>query len=112
MATENKSLLQETIDVLSSAGKTISDVRFVVSGGRWLDRGDKLQLGSWDDFAKLADIKYDSGYGSAEINTTLKIVGDNWWLERGEYDGSEWWEFKTIPSKPTDTVPLQNIMDS
>ena len=27
-------------------------------------------------------------------------VGDNWWLERAEYDGSEWWEFKTIPKEP------------
>lgn len=31
---------------------------------------------------------------------SLKIVGDNWWLERHEYDGAEWFEFKTLPQKP------------
>lgn len=29
------------------------------------------------------------------------IVGDDWWMERHEYDGSEWWEFKELPKKPT-----------
>ena len=24
----------------------------------------------------------------------------SWWLERAEYDGSEWWEFKTAPAEP------------
>ena len=46
------------------------------------------------------NIYYDSGYGSNEIPMNLVIVGDNWWLERAEYDGSEWWEFKTLPIKP------------
>jgi hypothetical protein len=27
------------------------------------------------------------------------VVGKDWWLERHEYDGSEWWEFKTMPDK-------------
>lgn len=42
-------------------------------------------------------INYDSGYGSAEIREDLLIVGDGWWLERDEYDGSEWWVFRTKP---------------
>lgn len=41
---------------------------------------------------------YDSGYGSAEIREDLLIVGDGWWLERREYDGSEWWEFCATPT--------------
>lgn len=42
-------------------------------------------------------INYDNGYGSAEIREDLLIVGDGWWLERDEYDGSEWWVFRTKP---------------
>jgi hypothetical protein len=34
----------------------------------------------------------------------LEIVGDDWWLERHEYDGAEWWEYKTKPSMPESIV--------
>lgn len=70
-----------------------------------LDFEDVIWIGSKDGyiskelFLKLADVYYDSGYGAAEIAEDLVIVGDNWWLERREYDGSEWWEFKSLPSK-------------
>lgn len=40
---------------------------------------------------------YDAGFGAAEIREDLVIVGKNWWLERREYDGSEWWVFRTMP---------------
>lgn len=43
-------------------------------------------------------INYDSGYGSAEIREDLVIMGDGWWLERNEYDGSEWWVYCTPPT--------------
>ena len=36
-----------------------------------------------------------------------KIVGDNWWLERDEYDGAEGWEFKVMPIKPN-SKPVYN----
>ena len=29
--------------------------------------------------------------------------GSDWWLERGEYDGSEWWEFRREPVKDKQT---------
>lgn len=34
------------------------------------------------------------------------LVGDGWWIERAEYDGSEWWEFKTIPTEKVKVVPI------
>ena len=34
------------------------------------------------------------------------LVGDGWWIERFEYDGSEWWEFKTIPIEKSKVVPI------
>lgn len=38
--------------------------------------------------------------GTEEVATDLLVVGDGWWLERHEYDGSEWWEHKALPAKP------------
>lgn len=55
---------------------------------------------TWDEFAAKANEVYDSGYGCECVDRELKVVGDDWWLERHEYDGSEWWEFK---QKPTQT---------
>lgn len=85
-------LLQETISKLAHYGKTTKDVLWV---------GDNDVHFTWDEFAKVANIEYDNGYGGHEIFEDLVIVGDNWWLSRGEYDGSEWWEFLTPPTKPS-----------
>lgn len=100
-------LLRETLDILGQNGKAVSDVRWVGFDGR------EPVVGSWDDFERHADVDYDNGYGGAEIAMGLKIVGDDWWLERGEYDGSEWWEYKTLPAKPAGAHPLRasDLMD-
>lgn len=81
-------LLEETIDDLKSNGKTPDDVVWV---------GDADNYSDWDNFAKVADFKYDSGFGDNEISKNLLVVGKDWWLKRHEYDGSEWWEFKSLP---------------
>jgi hypothetical protein len=91
-------LLKETLEVLSDNNKTQTDVLFVTDGKRF---------SSWKNFIKYADFDYDNGYGGNEISLHLKIVGHNWWLERGEYDGSEWWEFKTLPFKPKEETELK-----
>lgn len=106
-------LLAETMDMLEQHGKSGDDVEWI---GAALDYHQKeWAVGTWNDFIKLAaKIKYDSGYGGNEIRGSLVIVGKDWWLERGEYDGSEWWEFKRLPTKPTEYVPLRtsDIMES
>lgn len=55
---------------------------------------------TWTEFAGLAGNDYDCSFGGAEIYDNLYVVGADWWLERHEYDGSEWWEFKRLPAKP------------
>ncbi len=96
-------LLQETINCLKENGKSPLEVLFVVCGGD----GITGQAGSWDDFAALAkDINYHNGFGGAEISGGLQVVGTDWWLERGEYDGSEWWEYKECPKTPLGRGPL------
>lgn len=43
------------------------------------------------------DIEYDNGYGGQELFGRVWLTNDAW-LERGEYDGSEWWNVKTFPN--------------
>lgn len=81
-------LLTETLDVLKRHGKTPKDVLWV---------GDQYKKTTWENFERISNFEYDSGYGCSEIESSLIIVGDTWWLEREEYDGSEWWEFKEHP---------------
>lgn len=49
---------------------------------------------TWATFQKRANFLYDDGYGTNEIPLDL-IIGfpDGSFLKRGEYDGSEWWEY-------------------
>ena len=49
-----------------------------------------------DSFLEKLDFEYDSGYGSQNLFGNIWFT-DNTWAERGEYDGSEWWQ---IPNRP------------
>ena len=57
-----------------------------------------------EDFLNSLDFKYDSGYGGQELYGTVWLV-DGTWLERREYDGSEWWEHKFCPQIPENLHP-------
>lgn len=91
----NRNLYEETINKLEKCGKTEHDIRWIgTRSGRY----------EYSDLKSLFDVNYDAGYGGAEINESLLVVGDDWWLERHEYDGSEWWEFKSLPMMPEQVV--------
>lgn len=81
-------LLLETLAVLKKHNKTEEEVIWV---------GTDKEMTIFENFKKQADLVYDEGFGNIEIDTSLVIVGKNWWLERAEYDGSEWWVFKASP---------------
>lgn len=81
-------LLKETEEILKDNGKKLSDI-IAVQG---FEFGMPV-----DTFLKLADVEYDDGYGSSKVAEDLIVIGTDWWLERHEYDGSEWWEYKEIP---------------
>lgn len=95
-------LLEETLEKLKEHGKTPEDITWIgcLSDGYF----------TWDEFKKLADVEYDDGYGTAEVDEGLVIVGDTWWLSRGEYDGSEWWDFNEKPEKPTNEIDPQALV--
>jgi hypothetical protein len=82
-------LLKETIEDLNAYGKTPADVLWVGTTG--------IKT-TWDAFAAVAqNADYDCGYGAQKVAENLLIVGRDFWLERQEYDGSERWEFKSLP---------------
>lgn len=84
-------LLQETIEVMNEHGKAPEDVRWVGGDTFWF---------TWDEFSELADRDYDNGFGGQEVARDLVVVGGGWHMERHEYDGSEWWEFKQQLPRP------------
>lgn len=96
-------LLEQTIAAVENAGKTPADIVFIGT----LSPAESC---SWEDFKLLADFEYDNGYGGAEISTGLIIVfSDGSRLFRGEYDGSEWWNFMPKFKKPRNTAPLKDL---
>jgi hypothetical protein len=94
-------LLTETIEELKYNGLVPEDVIFCSVHDNYF---------SWKDFEALANVTYDSGFGIAEIDSSLMVVGKDWWLERHEYDGSEWWEFKRLPKVVNYVVPKSLLM--
>ena len=47
-------------------------------------------------YNSLRNINYDNGYGSQYIFGFV-VFTDGTWIERKEYDGSEWWGSKRCP---------------
>ncbi|HIQ91025.1 MAG TPA: hypothetical protein IAB27_05330 [Candidatus Coprosoma intestinipullorum] len=93
-------LLEETKNYLRDNNKTIDDIKWVGNNKFYFDV---------NEFLNIANVEYDSGYGAPEVAQDLLVVGDNWWLERHEYDGSEWWEYKEIPLKPNKKIELKAL---
>ena len=48
---------------------------------------------------KFLDRDYDDGYGGQELFGVIWLT-DGTWIERNEYDGSEWWRHVTCPEFP------------
>lgn len=48
------------------------------------------------NFFNQLDFEYDNGYGTQELYGIVWLE-DEAWLERGEYDGSEWWSYEKCP---------------
>lgn len=92
MSRELTNLLQETLETLRDNGKTPADVI-------WVGSSDGTKAITWEQFVEIANVGYN-----------LVVVGDTWWLERGEYDGSEWWEVKERPHIHEKHLPFNNVL--
>lgn len=69
----------------------------------------RRRYGCWPDLAvtqwalrlwRFDSVPLQAGGRRYESVLDLLVVGNNWWLERHNYDGSEWWEFKRLPTRP------------
>ena len=54
------------------------------------------------EFLRKLNFEYDAGYGGQELFGIVWLMEEGAWLERGEYDGSEWWEYRKCPQIPSD----------
>lgn len=96
-------LLEETLARIAESKHSEDDVA-------WVGSDDGEYAIAWDQFVPIARVTdYDSGYGGNEIPLELVVVFDDGsYLARGEYDGSEWWDYNRTPqpaaSKPFDLV--------
>lgn len=50
-------------------------------------------------FLKSIDFHYSNGYGGQEVDGVIWLENGQWY-DRGEYDGSEWWQFHCYPTIP------------
>lgn len=95
-------LLKETEYILKQNDIEITDILWIGSSK------DNFYI-PLEHALELMDIDYDSGYGAQVVASDLIVVGKDWWLERHEYDGSEWWEFKRMLIKPTENKALNHV---
>ena len=97
-------LLEETIEDIGKSGHTPKDIIFIGS-----ERSGHQC--SWEEFKLLANKEYDSGFGGQEVATDLIIVfpdGSKMW--RGEYDGSEWWNYSTPFKIPKENKSIKSLI--
>jgi hypothetical protein len=53
----------------------------------------------YKSFIKSLYFEYMNGYGGQELFGTIWYL-DGTWSDRGEYDGSEWWQYNSCPEIP------------
>ena len=51
----------------------------------------------WDEIPK-SELNYDRGYGTQYWRGFITFKDTPDWLEREEYDGAEWWSWRSRPS--------------
>lgn len=98
-----KNLYLETCEHINGLGKTAADVAFIGSGNG--------EYGcTWAEYATIANVEYDNGFGGAEVAEDLVVLfTDGSWLSRGEYDGSEWWSYNKAPAVPSEYKPIHHL---
>lgn len=57
---------------------------------------ERYNKDNYNEFLELLNFDYDDGFGGQELEGTIWYT-DGTWSSRGEYDGSEWWEYHKRP---------------
>ena len=64
----------------------------------------------WSKFLTDLDFEYDCGYGGQNLFGTIWYA-DGTWSDRGEYDGSEWYEYHVCPPIPKELNRLDKVRE-
>ena len=83
----------------------------IIKGRYYLDPEDRYNFRlkpnysekDYKKFLRSLNFEYDNGYGGQELYGTI-WYDDGSWSERGEYEGSEWWEHKKCPEYPSELL--------
>lgn len=91
----------ELLEALSEIGKTINDIlkiAIIINSdieGSWFKVKGPLHF----DSIEALDVVYGYSGGNGEQDLFgIVLFKDGSWLERGEYDGTEWWNYRKQPS--------------
>ena len=105
-------LKNETLRILEENDKDFTYIKWAVL---FIDFGDSYKdiilppnytKEDLDKFINNIDFDYDDGFGGQEVFGKIMLVTDSW-LERNEYDGSEWWEYKRVTNFETALYELR-----
>lgn len=105
-------LKNETFRILEKNDKDFTYIKWAVL---FIDFGDSYKdiilppnytKEDLNKFINDIDFDYDDGFGGQEVFGKIMLVTDSW-LERGEYDGSEWWEYKRVVTFETALYDLR-----
>ena len=102
-----KNALTELVKAVSKACSDASAMPIVAAQLSFMLDGDETVITlnpdhttpQYAEFLKTIAINYDSGFGSQKLRGTVWLEGGTW-LERHEYDGSEWWHHCKRPALP------------
>jgi hypothetical protein len=94
--------MTELLKTLERYEKKISDIKHIVISYEKYPDPKNILIDSENGALSMKDLmildfEYDNGYGGQELFGYV-VFKDNTWLERGEYDGSEWWEYQKCPT--------------
>lgn len=66
-----------------------------IDGIRILEAGHTVE--DYGDFLNKLEFEYDNGFGGQRLFGSI-LFKNGTWCTRGEYDGSEWWEYHQCPT--------------
>lgn len=97
-----QNVLEELKHKMNRANQSIETIQFAVIYKKPDYNTLTMLLDSSDGNVTLADIsnlniEYDDGFGGQELFGIVRFK-DGTWFTRGEYDGSEWWEYHAVPT--------------
>lgn len=101
-----RNLLDETLEAITESGHTPADILFIGS----LDTGHRC---TWQEFEVLANIEYEYSYGAQKVATDLVLAYcDGQRMQRGEFDGSEYWDYRRPYIDPTIVKKITSLFVS